>query len=311
MNLSIIVPLYNESESILHFIDELSALYSNSSDTEVIFVNDGSTDNTNLNLSEALVHYPNIKAVFLSKNFGQTAAFQAGIDYSKGDVIITMDGDLQNDPKDIPLLIDKLDDGFDVVSGWRKNRKDNLVRRFLSKIANWLITIIFGLKLHDYGCSIKAYRKEMFNNLYLYGEIHRFIPLVMYWNGALITEIPVSHYPRISGKSKYSIGKGFKVVLDLLTHYFVSNFYTKPNYIFGAFGMIFGLLATIAFGIVAYRVLLLKNVETTPMIFLWLLFSFISLLSFFIGLLAEMVSRLYYSTENRKPYRIHYKSNFD
>ena len=313
MKISIIIPVYNEQDSIKPLIKQLNGIQKEmqGNKIEIIFVDDGSDDNTNPILNTEILKHPTIKLICLSRNFGQTAAFQAGIDFSKGDVIIPMDGDLQNDPKDIPKLIDKLEEGFDVVSGWRQQRKDGFVRKFFSNMANWLISRIFGLKLHDYGCSLKAYRREMFKNLRLYGEIHRFIPLIMYWNGASVTEITVSHYPRKSGKSKYTLGRTFKVVLDLIAHYFVSNYYTKPNYIFGAFGLFFGLLATITFAIVLYRVFLLQRLEATPMIFLWILFSFISLLSFFIGLLAEMISRLYYDTDQKKPYKVNQTINFN
>ena len=309
--LSIIIPFLDEVDNLESLYLKLrDALISFNKKYEIIFVDDGSEDGSFDVVKKYTTKNKSVKVLQLSRNYGQTAALQAGIDKSSGDIIIPMDGDLQNDPKDIPKLVNKMNEGYDVVSGWRRDRKDGLVRGLLSKTANWIISKCFGLMLHDYGCSLKAYRRECFENLKLYGEIHRFIPLFMYMNGASVAEIPVTHRPRHSGKSKYNLLRTFKVILDLVTQSFMFNYYTKPNYIFGSFGLLFGLLGLIAFCIVIYRVFILGRVEATPMIFTWILCSISSLLFFFIGLLAEMVSRLYFDTDERKPYHIKKTLNF-
>jgi len=310
--ISIIIPFYNEVGNIellyrrlqetLNFFDE---------GYEVIFVDDGSKDGSFEVAKNIALSNNAIKLIQLRRNYGQTAALQAGIEKSIGEIIIPMDADLQNDPSDIQALIKKLREGFDVVSGWRKDRKDGFVRTLLSRVANCLISRISGLNLHDHGCSLKAYRRENFEGLRLYGEIHRFIPLLIYWNGASITEIIITHHGRHSGKSKYNLMRTFKVILDMITHNFLSNYYTKPNYVFGAFGFLSGFLSILTFCIVSYRVLILKSLEATPMVFLWILFSIASMLFFLMGLLAEMLTRIYFDSEERKPYRIRETVNFD
>src|SRR5208337_4777594 len=240
MTVSIVVPLYNEEENVEVLHERImEVLTSNNIDYEIIYVDDGSNDNT-LQLLDALQsRHKNIIVLSLRRNFGQTAAFAAGFDFARGDIVITMDGDLQNDPKDIPRLLEAIKD-YDVVSGWRKKRKDPfLSRRLPSIVANWLISKVTGVRLHDYGCSLKAYRREVVKNLKLYGEMHRFIPAVASWYGVRIAEIETIHHPRLRGKSKYGISRTMRVLLDLITVKFLQSFSTRPMQFFGPMGLIF------------------------------------------------------------------------
>ncbi|MCX8124635.1 MAG: glycosyltransferase family 2 protein, partial [Spirochaetes bacterium] len=237
--LSIVLPVYNEEENILpqyeHIVD---AMKKTKYTYEIVFVDDGSTDNSFALLEQIAKKDKRVHVVQFRRNFGQTAAMAAGIEYSKGDIIIFMDSDLQNDANDIPLLVQKIEEGYDVVSGWRKNRQDKLLsRKIPSRIANWLIAKVTGVYLHDLGCSLKAYRGEIIRQVNLYGEMHRFIPVHASWIGASIVEVPVQHHPRKFGKSKYGIKRTFKVLLDLATVKFMGSYSTKPNYIFGGIGL--------------------------------------------------------------------------
>ena len=234
--LSIIVPVYNEEGNVEEVYKRvMDVIDKNKYDAELIFIDDGSKDRT----PELLLTFPRAKSILFRKNFGQTAAMMAGIDYATGDIIIPMDGDLQNDPADIPKLLAKLEEGYDVVSGWRKDRKDNPIKRNLpSRIANTMISTISGVHLHDYGCSLKAYKKEVIKDVKLYGEMHRFIPVYANWMGGKVTEVPVQHYPRIHGVSKYGINRTFKVVLDLIVIKFLQRYAQKSIYVFGGFGFL-------------------------------------------------------------------------
>ena len=309
---SIVIPVYNEA-------DNLAALYRSLQDKllrrgdacEVVFVDDGSTDGSFEIIKGIAAKDSAIKIIRLRRNYGQTAALQAGVSKAAGSIIIPLDADLQNDPADIPALIQKLQEGFDVVSGWRKARKDGFVRVALSRLANAIISRISGLQLHDHGCSLKAYRRETFQELRLYGEVHRVLALLMYWQGAAVTELTVAHHPRRSGSSKYNLSRTFKLVLDLVTYSFMSSYGTKPNYVFGAFGVGSGLLSLVSFAIVAYRVIILGNLEATPMVFIWVLLTLASLLFFLMGLLAEMLARIYFDADGKKPYQIRETVNFD
>ena len=309
---SIVIPVYNEA-------DNLAALYRSLQDNrfsrgdacEVVFVDDGSADGSFEIIKGIAAKDSAIKIIRLRRNYGQTAALQAGVSKAAGGIIIPLDADLQNDPADIPALIQKLQEGFDVVSGWRKARKDGFVRVALSRVANAIISRISGLQLHDHGCSLKAYRRETFEELRLYGEVHRVLALLMYWQGAAVTELAVAHHPRRSGSSKYNLSRTLKLVLDLVTYSFMSSYGMKPNYVFGAFGVGSGLLSILSFAIVAYRVIILGNLEATPMVFIWVLLTLASLLFFLMGLLAEMLARIYFDADGKKPYQIRETVNFD
>lgn len=302
MTLSIVIPVYNEEENIkiLHekireSIDPLKMDY------EIIFVDDGSTDNTLKILEEIQSKDPNILVLSLRRNFGQTAAFAAGFDFARGDVIVTMDGDLQNDPADIPKLLELIKDN-DLVSGWRKKRKDPFFsRRLPSIIANWLISNVTGVKLHDYGCSLKAYRRDVIKNLKLYGEMHRFIPAVASWYGVRVAEVETTHHPRVRGKSKYGISRTIKVVLDLITVKFLQSFSTKPIQFFGPIGIA---SAFIGFLISLYlsfeKIILGKAIASRPLLLLGVLLIIVGLQLIGMGLLGEMLVRVYHESQ-RKP----------
>jgi len=239
---SVIVPLFNEEKNLILLFEKIHSVLSKQLwDYEVIFINDGSTDDSASVLDSLKKDYPNIvRSVHLLRNYGQTAAMSAGIDESKYDIIVPLDGDLQNDPNDIPALVEQLLEGYDVVSGWRKDRKDSPIKRtLLSNIANYLIRKISKVEIHDLGCSLKAYRKEFIADIHLYGEMHRFIPIYAKWNGATrITEMPVKHQPRVHGVSKYGLNRILKVILDLTVVIFLHKYGQKPIYIFGSFGVI-------------------------------------------------------------------------
>jgi len=306
--LSIIVPVFNEEESIGHLksaIDE--ALNDFRKSWEVIFVDDGSRDNTDQVLEEfASSDQEHTRVVILRRNFGQTTAIAAGIDHAKGEVIVLMDADLQNDPADIPVLIDKLEEGYDVVSGWRKDRKDAFLTRTLpSRIANGLISWVTGVKLHDYGCTLKAYRREVLMGFRLYGEMHRFIPVYAYSIGAKIVEVPVRHHPRRWGKAKYGLERTLKVVLDLFTVKFLSDFTGKPSYLFGGIGAFFILFSMIVMIFLAVRRLTVgTEVLSSPFFqvsIVTLSFGFQALL---MGLLAELLVRIYHESQRKATYTV-------
>ncbi len=307
MKISIIVTLYNEEKSVnslyevlLHVLNKLRYTF------ECIFVNDGSFDKTQELLDTIAEKDSRFKVIHLKRNFGQTAAIMAGIDNSSGEVIITMDGDLQNDPEDIPKLIEKLDEGYDVCSGWRRHRKDNLFFRiFPSIIANFLISKISGVQLKDYGCTLKAYKKDVIKEVKLYGEMHRFIPIYANWQGARVTEIPVTHHKRKHGKSKYGIDRIFKVILDLMVVKFLSKYSQKPIYIFGGFGLLNFLLSFISFSLmVYYKYWGGKTFVETPLPQLVILFFLMGFMSLLMGLIAEIQMRTYYESQNKPSYLI-------
>ncbi len=305
--LSIVVPVYNEEENISPLYERVTTVLREiGEDYEVILVNDGSTDRTEVHLKTIAAVDANIKVVNFRRNFGQTAAMMAGIDFARGDVIIGLDADLQNDPNDIPKLLAKLGEGFDVVSGWRLIRKDASLRRNLpSKIANWLISAISGVHLHDYGCTLKVYKREVVKGVKLYGEMHRFIPIYASWQGGRVTEIPVNHFPRIYGQSKYGLERVIKVVLDLIVVKFFASYSNKPIYVFGGFGLISIILSFLA-GLWA---LYLKFFEgrsfiLTPLPLLVVLTFLTGVLSILMGLIAEIITRTYYESQGKQVYLV-------
>jgi len=302
MTISVVIPVFNEEENISFLYDRLrKVLESMGEEYEIIFVDDGSTDST-LEILEGLQKTDkHVIVLSLRRNFGQTAAFAAGFDFARGEVIITMDADLQNDPEDIPRLLEFMKD-YDLVSGWRKERKDPFFsRRLPSMIANWLISKVTGVRLHDYGCSLKAYRKDIVKNLRLYGEMHRFIPAVASWYGVRIAEVPVKHHPRFRGKSKYGISRTFKVLLDLVTVKFLQSFSTKPIQFFGSMGL---LSSALGFLILLYLAMLkfLKgaSIGGRPLLILGVLLIVVGVQFIGMGLLGEMLVRVYHESQ-RKP----------
>jgi len=313
VDLSIVVPVFNERESIAELLQTLtSTLPSLGRSYEVLVVDDGSTDGTDRVLDELAARDPQLKVIQLRRNFGQTAAMAAGFDHSRGDVVIPMDGDLQNDPADIPRLLDKLEEGYDLVSGWRRDRSDSFVRTFPSRMANWLIGRVTGLRLHDYGCTMKAYRRELVKEIRLYGEMHRFLPALAHLMGARVAEIPVHHRPRRFGRSKYGLARTLKVVLDLVTVRFLSSHGTKPIYVFGGSGVLlciagvvagaFSLYERLARGIYVHR-----NPLILLAVFLFLLgFSFVLM-----GLLAELIIRTYHESQAKPIYWVRHVRNLD
>ncbi len=305
LDLSIIIPLLNEEESVIELHRQVnSVLKTLGRSYEIICVDDGSTDKTAALLSG--LNDPNLVIIRLRRRFGQTAAMSAGLDHAQGEVIIMMDGDLQNDPQDIPRLLDKMQEGYDIVSGWRKNRKDAFISRTLpSRIANWLIGFMTGVKLHDYGCSLKAYHRDVMKDLKLYGEMHRFIPALASWYGANVAEIPVTHHPRQFGKSKYSITRVTRVVLDLLTVKFLLSFITKPLQIFGIFGLSSFSIGTLICLYLSFLKLVLQHqIGNRPLLWLGVLLIIVGIQLIIFGLLAEMLARTYFESQSKKIYAI-------
>ncbi len=302
---SIVIPIYNEEDNIVKLSDSILNSLPNLK-YEILFINDGSTDNSEEIIEKLTNNHTNIHLINLRRNYGQTAAMQAGFDHSKGDIIIPMDGDLQNDPRDIPLLINKINEGYDVVSGWRKDRLDKKFTRVIpSKIANHLISKISGLPLHDYGCTLKAYKKEVLNEIKLYGEMHRFIPIYASWEGAKVTEIPVRHHARIAGKTKYGLSRIPKVILDILVIRFFDKSLDRPIHLFGKFGLFMFFLAFVLALLALYlKIFMNTSFILTPLPLLVVFFTMSGLLCIFIGLLAEIQSRIYFESINRPPYLI-------
>jgi glycosyltransferase involved in cell wall biosynthesis len=310
--ISIIIPCYNEAQNLERLISRvILAMNSLARPYEVIVVDDGSTDKSVDVLKKTASNKLFIKTVVLRRNYGQTAAMMAGIDYSTGDIIIPLDADLQNDPDDIPFLLAKIDEGFDVVSGWRKNRRDNAIKRnFPSFVANKLISWISGLHLNDYGCSLKAYRREVIKDVRLYGEMHRFIPIYASWLGAKVTEIPVSHHPRVHGSSKYGLERSIKVILDLIVVKFLASFAHKPIYLFGGFGFL-ALFTAFCVGLYTLWLKIFEAVSfiKTPLPLLVVMLSIFGFVSILMGLIAELVMRTYYESQSKNIYLVREEIN--
>lgn len=305
--LSILIPVFNEEGNLSLLYEKLvTVLKKAGRPYEVIFVDDGSSDGSLEILLDLRDKNPNIKIISFSRNFGQTAALSAGIDFSKGDIIIPMDGDLQTDPEDILPLLQKIEEGYDVVSGWRKDRKDPfLTRRLPSIIANKIISWIGGVHLHDYGCTLKAYRRDILKNIRLYGEMHRFIPIYAQWIGARVSEIPVRHFVRGSGSSKYGMSRVFKVILDLMVVKFLLSYSQKPIYVFGGLGLLMILGGFFSGGFAIY-LKLFKEVSfiLTPLPLLCVLLLMLGFLSILMGFLAEIMTRTYYESQGKPTYQI-------
>ncbi len=304
MDLSVILPVHNEVGNLeplwarLHpILESLQRRY------EVIFVDDGSTDGSGKVMERLAAAHPSVKTLSLQRRFGQTAALAAGFDHSTGAVIVAMDADLQNDPRDLPRLLEKLDEGYDVVSGWRQHRTGSwLFRRLPSRMANGMIRRILGVSVHDLGCTLKAYRRPIVQHLKLYGEMHRFLPVLAMWGGARVTEIPVSDQPRCRGRSKYGVMRTFKVLLDLLTLKFLASFGTRPSYVFGGAGLVLLALGGAIGVLVSARAVFWGGEWVSPMLFLMVIALICGLQCLLMGILAEFVVRLYHESRQQPAY---------
>ena len=312
--LSVFLPVYNEEDNLGPLHEKLTNAMATLGRTyEVIYVDDGSTDRSYEVLKSIAEADPRAKVVRFRRNYGQTAAMAAGIQAASGEILIPMDADMQNDPADIARLLEKLDEGYDVISGWRKDRQDNAVTRNLpSWVANWLISTISGVHLHDYGCSLKAYRRDVLQDVKLYGEMHRFIPIYASWAGARVAEIPVTHHPRIHGQSKYGLNRIFKVVLDLITVKFLSSYATKPIYVFGGAGFLSIFLSMLAGSWAVYLKLIgYADFIQTPLPLLTVTLFMLGVQIILMGLLAEMIMRTYHESQDKATFTVRNVLNLD
>lgn len=303
--LSVVIPVYNEAQNLPLLGETLREVLNALNETwEVVLVDDGSQDESFAHLRKLHERDARFRVVRLRRNFGQSAAFAAGFAHARGEVIITMDADLQNDPRDIPMLLSTLREGdYDVVSGWRVNRQDPWVRRFPSQVANWLISNVTKVRLHDYGCSLKAYRREVIQNVHLYGELHRFIPALASWMGIRLKEVPVQHHPRMHGQSKYNLTRVPRVLLDLLTVAFFLGYGARPMHIFGRLGLYAGAIGfLIALYLTALKLLTGASLTRRPLLFLAILLIIVGMQFITIGLLGEMIVRTYYEVQGKPIY---------
>ena len=314
MSVSIVVPLYNEHDNVRPLYEQLVGVLAGlDRPWEIVFVDDGSNDGTDRQVEEIARDDRRVKLVQLRRNFGQSAALQAGIGQAQGEVIVTIDGDLQNDPADVPMILDKLDEGYDVVHGWRKDRKDPwLSRRVPSKIANWIISRTTGFAVHDLGCTLKAIRRPFARELELYGEMHRFIPILAHWQGARCAEVVTRHHPRRHGKSKYGIGRTVRVVLDLITVKFMLDYFSSPMKLFGMIGLGCGVLSGLALA-ATIAMKLGGGVDMTgnPLLLLSVFAALVAMQFLSLGLLGEFSTRIYYGCEGRQNYAVRRLVNFD
>ena len=304
-SLSVILPVFNEVANIEAVYSELAlAIEQIPGNKQIIFVDDGSSDGTSDLLTKIAERDNQVVVITFRRNFGQTAAMAAGFDYSKGDVVVTMDADLQNDPNDIPSLIEKMEEGYDLVAGWRFDRKDGFVlRRLPSMLANHLISWTTDVKLHDYGCTLKAFRKEVIKSIDLYGEMHRFIPAIASWMGIRLTELKVNHRPRIAGSSKYGISRTVRVVLDLITVKYLLSYSSRPLQLFGLLGLLSGGAgALITFYLVYIKLFLEQAIGGRPMLIFGIFLMFMGLQFITVGLLGEMQTRIYHETQRKAVY---------
>jgi glycosyltransferase involved in cell wall biosynthesis len=311
--LSVIVPLFNEEGNLRPLVAGIMPVMASlERPFELILVNDGSRDRTEAILAELAADDSRIKIINLRRNTGQTAAMMAGFDHASGDIIVPMDGDLQNDPTDIPHLLRKLDEGFDVVSGWRRDRKDKLLlRKIPSWFANRIISWVSGVRLHDYGCTLKAYRRDVLAGVRLYGELHRFVPIFASWQGAIVAELPVNHHERKFGSSKYGITRVYKVILDLILVLFLTKYQAKPIYVFGMIGLAFFVIAFFS-GIYAIYLKLFQSTTfiQTPLPLLFALGFMSGMMCILLGLICELLVRTYFESQGRTHYAIGSKLNF-
>jgi glycosyltransferase involved in cell wall biosynthesis len=307
MQVSLIIPVYNEVENVLRLhAQTVDALEGWEHRYEMLFVDDGSRDGTVERLTELASHDPRVKLLQLRRNYGQTAAMQAGLHYAEGDVLVTLDGDLQNDPSDIPMMVSRLEEGYDLVHGWRRNRQDTLVtRKIPSRIANWLISRVTGFPIHDLGCTLKAIRREIADDLELYGEMHRFIPILAYWKGARCLEVVTRHHPRQFGQTKYGLSRTLRVLLDLMTVKFLLKYSASPMKLFGMFGVLCAAGATLAgTGVVAMKLLSGIDMTGNPLLLLTALLAIVAVQFCSLGLLGEVNTRLYFGSQNRRHYTV-------
>lgn len=307
LQVSVVVPIYNEVESLPQLVESIAAaLRAEGVIYEIVCVDDGSQDGSGELLRQMTQARSDLRGVLLRRNYGQTAAMAAGFHYAQGETIVTLDGDLQNDPADIPLLLAKLGEGYDLVSGWRKARQDDTLTRLLpSKIANWIIGRVTGVQIHDYGCSLKAYRQELVADMNLYGELHRFLPALAFLEGARISEIPVRHHPRRYGQSKYGLDRTFRVLMDLLTIFFMKKFLTRPMHGFGLLGMVSMTLGgAIGVYLTVLKLLGGQDIGDRPLLILAVVLGLAGVQLLCFGLLAELLMRTYHESQGRPIYRV-------
>jgi glycosyltransferase involved in cell wall biosynthesis len=312
-DVSVVIPVHDEADNVSPLFERLVPRLDELGRTwEVIVVDDGSRDGTYAELNRLATDDSRIKLVKLRRNYGQTAALAAGFDHARGEIVVPMDGDLQNDPADIAPLLDKIGEGYDVVSGWRKDRQDNVVRRFPSRVANWLIGRVTGVRLHDYGCTLKAYRRDIVEETRLYGEMHRFLPALAHQAGARITEIPVRHHARTSGRSKYGLSRTLKVLLDLMTVKFLSVWSTKPSYVFGGSGLVLCSFGSLFVAWTAYQRLFNGiYVYRQPSLIVGVFLFTIGFNMILLGLLAELIVRTYHESQSKPVYLVRELRNFE
>lgn len=313
MYLSVVAPVFNEHENIPLLYEAVESALKEINGWEFILVDDGSVDESMDELQKIAEADPKrVKVVSLRRNFGQTAAIAAGVDHASGDIIVLMDADLQNDPADIPRMLEKIEEGYDLVSGWRKDRKDSMMRKIPSRAANWLICRVTGVSLHDYGCTLKAYRREVLTGFRLYGEMHRFIPAFANSIGAKIVEMPVTHHPRKYGKPNYGMERTLKVILDLFTVKFLSSYSSKPIYLFGGAGLaLSGLSGLVLLFLAVRRIFWGVSVMQSPLFQLSSMIFILGFQSILMGLIAELLTRAYYESQDKKTYYVRKLINFD
>jgi len=303
--LSVVVPVYNEGDNVEPLVSQLTdALAPFAGDYEIVVVDDGSTDGTFARLRAIAETMPNLRLARFGRNSGQTAALSAGFHIARAETVVTLDGDLQNDPRDIPAVLAKMDEGYDVVSGWRRHRKDAFINRTLpSRIANWLISRITGVHLHDYGCALKAYRHEVLRRFELYGQLHRFLPALAVWNGGRLVEMEVNHRPREHGSTKYGIGRTFTVLLDLLTVKFLMSYGAHPIRVFGLAAAASGVLGFASVGaVIGMKVWQGVDMTGNPLLYLSMLWVILAVQLLLLGILAEMLTRTYHEAQGKHPY---------